>query len=218
MGQAILRVVSMLAFALSAPLPLVGSATAGGYSYDKDFFCGVPVLVSEYALELQDATIVMPELGQFFVDGRSIYEARFQERWATKYTGAGVFFYDDITLLLQFREDCVDLYASRIYVFDRQGRLMVSDDVWAAHWEAGFYFDEDRLNFWSEWFCSEHNEDAQTASYVMQLPAKSSEFVRVARTREENCSPQAIEDLRARRIAFDWFSPDKTLIRDPRSK
>ena len=96
--------------------------------------------------------------------------------------------------------------------------LLASEDVWTAHWESGFYFDENRLSYWSEWFCSEHNNDALTGSYIMQLPPKSAEFVRVPRTRKENCSDQTIEELRNRRIAFDWFSPDKTLIRDPHLK
>lgn len=216
MDQAMSRVLNVLTFGLMLSTLLPVGANAEKYSEMDP--CGIPDFVSEYVLELQGATIVMPEFGRFLVDGASTYEAAFKERWAHEYTGAGVFFHEDATLLLQYRNDCVDFYASRIYVFDGQGQLMVSDDVWTAHWEDAFYFDADRLSFWSEWFCSEHNEDAQTASYIMQHSSDSEEFVRIPRTREENCSPAAIEEFRNRRITFDWFSPDRTLIRDPRLK
>ena len=73
MGQATLRIVNVLAFGLMLSALSVVGANADKYSEDDG--CGVPVFVSEYVLELQDATIVMPEFGQFFVDGASTYGA-----------------------------------------------------------------------------------------------------------------------------------------------
>ncbi len=195
------------------PPPVVLREEQANIEYDTQ--CGAPVLVSAYIVETGESVkISMPAFGRFVIEDKSLSEGAVEEAWVHNYTGAGVYFDDERTFVLQDRGDCVDFYSSRIYVFDQRGHLIVSEDVWSAHWEDGFYFDGDKLSFWSEWFCSEHNEDAQTTSYIMQLSSEFSEFMRVPMTREENCSPDAVEELRNRWIAFDWFSPDKTLIRD----
>jgi hypothetical protein len=138
--------------------------------------CGSPDSVTGYSIEYVGERYELPTYVKIVRNGEVLFEDEEPRSWLANYNGVTASSFQSFLLLKTFSQDCVDIHVARLFMISPDGGV-IHQPVWTSNWYDGFFVKDDRLMYWSEWFCAKAKEERDgDGSYVHVFSEASNQF------------------------------------------
>lgn len=165
--------------------------------------CGASKKVNGFKFNYAGYEYLLPKETIISKNGTIEYTGKNVTPWYPKYNGAGIYKSNSYLLLKIWHTDCIDLYASKVFLFSKNGKLLLDQDVWTANQENGFFLEKNTLKYWSEWFCYRGNKERSgKKSYLYVLNKKQTAFQKINVVSKQYCSNKFIDNFPKIKIKF----------------
>jgi hypothetical protein len=179
---------------------LFSCVAATGQAWDCEVYlceCGEPIAFEGYEVAYSGVTYRLPMFVTIERDGATVWADETPKMWVSPYMGLREATVGDHLILEAGETDCIDIDSRRIFIFSPK-ELVFQGWLWTANHRAGFYLSDERLTYWSEWFCDRlHNREiVDELSYVYQFTEDLKSAGRRSVAWAENCpTPEDVEFL-----------------------
>ncbi len=159
--------------------------------------------VKGYELKYANHLFSIPKYVQILKNGEEIYADETLSKWYSGIKGVMYSANQDFLLLMTFHKDCIDIYDERLFLISKKGDFIAHQQIWTSHWIDGLFQLDDKLAYWSEWFCHEENKERkENQSYIYLSNKEWSKFDRINVSYKEYCSDEAKKRLADTFIKF----------------
>lgn len=151
--------------------------------------CGIGEKNEGYKFEHAGYEYLMPKQGILLRSGEEIFRDESVYDWLTNYNGLEVARTKEFLVVRVWDTDCVDLNSFQIIMLSKNGDYYLHQHEWISNWKAGFYIENNRLNYWSEWFCYEAKQnETPNDPYIYVLDPTLKRFVKTTVPYGDYCS------------------------------
>lgn len=172
--------------------------------------CGIGTKVKGYKFEHAGYEYLMPMQGNLLRSGEEIYRYKRVYDWWENYNGLEISHTKDFLIIRAWDTDCVDLSSAQIILLSNEGDYYLHQDEWTSNWKAGFFLENDRLSYWSEWFCHESRQKVKSEeSYIYTLDPSLKQFVKTTVPYEKYCSSVYKSNFENIAIKYEALPPIK---------
>jgi len=178
-------------------------------SFNSEFSgsCQEWTKVNSYKIDLNGQEIYIPKNLEVIFNDNLIFKSEELTDWVSPYNSIHLATINNILLILIVDEDCEDYLDRKLLIVSDNGEILAREDIWSGHWKDQFFFRNNNITYWSEWFCQENNKEASIDNaYVYTWPGYG-KFEKEFIPREEICSDNAIAKMGQNKIQFERHAP-----------
>ena len=146
--------------------------------HDYSDSCGESAQINGYKFIVGEDEFISPDFLTIIKNNKYVYRAASPMKWDTSHMGMKYYKIGEKLLISVWNDDCVDIFDDQYFLMSKGNDYIVNLYIGAGHNENKFFELNDRLYYWSEWYCSEYNETAQKmGNYIQIYDQKSMSFL-----------------------------------------
>lgn len=178
--------ITLITKAIHTSLLAAGLLSINLFANQDEYFEGEYKKINGFKIETSKRTIEIPSFVKIILNGNVVYSDSstlpiIQPIYNIEYAKIG-----KMLFIKSVYNDHVDIVKERLFILDSIDNIHI-DTIWTSNWIQGFYIKDEKIEFWSEWFCSS-KEIIDGKSYVYVLNKKRMKFMKETRNYEENCN------------------------------